>query len=100
LNVPAIGRPRERTHARASIAPHVQDELTELWRRYTSGAVREMYSPGRPGAVRLLEADSLGAAADTPSGLRLVAEGIIDFELIELHAFAAFGMLFAADDAR
>jgi hypothetical protein len=59
-----------------------------------------MYPPGGPGAIRLLDADLLGAAASTPSGLRLVAEGIIEFELIELHAFAAFGLLFAADDAR
>jgi hypothetical protein len=59
-----------------------------------------MYPPGGPGPIRLLDADSLGAAAITPSARRLVAEGIIDFELIELYAFAAFGLLFAADDAR
>jgi hypothetical protein len=100
LNIPAIGRLRELIHARASIAPHVQAELTDLWRHDTSGAVREMYPPSGPGAIRPLDADSLGAAAITPSGLRLVAEGIIDFEVIELHAFAAFGLLFAADDAR
>jgi hypothetical protein len=76
------------------------DEVTDLWRHDTSGAFREMYPPGGPGAIRLLDADSLGAAADTPSGLRLVAEGIIAFERIEPHALAACELLFAADDAR
>jgi hypothetical protein len=100
LKIPAIARPRQGTHARASIALHAQDELTDQWRHNSSWAFRQMYPPSGPGAIRLLDAESLGAAANTPSGLRLVAEGIIDFELIELHAFAAFELLFAADDAR
>ena len=65
-----------------------------------SGAFRETCPPGGPGAIRVLDADSLGAAVNTPPGRRLVAEGIIDFELIEFHAFDALGLLFAADDAR
>jgi hypothetical protein len=100
MKILAIGRPRAGIDVRASIAPHAHREVTELWRLYTSGAVREMYSPGGPGAVLILEADSLGAAADALSSLPLVAERIIEFELIELHPFAASGTLFAADDAR
>jgi hypothetical protein len=42
-----------------------------------------MYSPGGPGAVLVLETDSIDGV------LPLVANDIIDFELIELRPFAA-----------
>jgi len=54
-----------------------------------------MYSPGGPGAVLVLEATSLAAAEQALAELPLVVNGIIDFELVELQPFAAFGMLFA-----
>jgi len=54
-----------------------------------------MYSPGGPGAVLVLEAPAAHDAEAAVASLPLVASGIIEFELIELHPFAALGVLFS-----
>ena len=43
----------------------------------------------------MLEAASKQEAAEILAGLPLVAAGLIQFEVIELHPFGALGMLFA-----
>lgn len=90
----AIGRPREGADIRA-IASHAQAEMSTLWRLYRDGAVREMYSPGQPGAVLVLETAARREAEAALAGLPLVAAGLIVFELIELHPFSAVEVLFA-----
>jgi hypothetical protein len=62
---------------------------------YRAGLVREMYSPGGPGSVIVLEADSAEDATSALAALPLVANKIIEFEVIELRPFAAFEMLFS-----
>ena len=98
MKVLAVGRPRDGIDARTAIAPHVREELGVLWRLYASGTAREMYSPGGPGAVLVLETDSIDAARESLGVLPLVAHEIIDFELIELRPFAAFGSLFTGPE--
>ncbi len=46
----------------------------------------------------VLETDSLGAARESLGVLPLVAHEIIDFELIELRPFAAFGSPFTGPE--
>jgi hypothetical protein len=98
MKVLAVGRPRGGIDARAAIAPYAREELGALWRLYAAGTVREMYSPGGPGAVLVLETESIDAARESLALLPLVANELIDFELIELLPFAAFGSLFAAPE--
>jgi hypothetical protein len=71
--VVAVGRPQAGLDARAAIAPRAGAELTALWALYAAGAVREMYSPGGPRAVLLMESESIAAAAAALAGLPLVA---------------------------
>ncbi len=91
----AIGRPRGGVDAPREIARHAAAEMRELWELYRDGTVREMYSPGGPGAVLVLEAAAREDAGQALAGLPLARAGVIEFELIELHPFAALGMLFA-----
>jgi len=65
----AIGRPREGADVH-EIGRYAREEMAALWQLYRDGAVREMHSPG-----------------------------LIVLELIELHPFSAFEVLFA-DRAR
>jgi hypothetical protein len=90
----AIGRLREGADVR-QIALRAHGEMAALWQLYRDGVVREMYSPGRPGAVLLLETAARQDAEAALAGLPLAAAGVIDFELIELRPFIAFEVLFA-----
>jgi hypothetical protein len=94
MMVLAIGRLREGAEAR-SVALRARDEMRALWRLYRDGVVREMYWPGRPGAVLLLETAAWRDAESALAGLPLAAAGVIEFELIELLPFSAFEVLFA-----
>ncbi len=96
----AIGRPRPGLDAPAEIARHAEAELRSVWRMYVDGFVREIYSPGAPGVILILEAPDAEHARASLAGLPLAASGIIDFEVIELRAFAAFEMLFDNGDHR
>jgi hypothetical protein len=90
----AIGRPRDGAGT-DDIARHAREEMRALWQLYRDGVVREMYSPGRPGAVLVLETVARKEAEAALAGLPLAAGGLIGFELIELHPFSAFEVLFA-----
>lgn len=91
----AVGRPQGEGDPMPAIARHARAEMTALWALYERGVVREMYSPGGPGAVLVMEVDSEEAARSALGELPLVTEGIIDFELIELLPMRALSMLFA-----
>ena len=90
----AIGRPRSGTDGR-EIGRYAREELAALWQLYRDGVVREMYSPGRAGAVLVLEAGGPREAEAAVAALPLATAGLIVFEFIELHPFSAFEMLFA-----
>jgi len=90
----AIGRPCDGADVR-QIARYAREEMRALWQLYRDGVVREMYSPGRPGAVLVLETVARNEAEAALAALPLAAGGLIGFELIELHPFSAFEVLFA-----
>jgi len=94
MRVLAIGRPRDGAGP-DDIARYAREEMRALWQLYRDGVVREMYSPGRPGAVLVLETVARQEAEAALACLPLVTGGLIGFELIELHPFSAFEVLFA-----
>lgn len=96
----AIVRPDDRGDLRAAIAARAQEELCVLWNRYCEGLVREIYSPGGPGAVLIVEAGSRDSAYSALGELPLLADKIMSLELIELHPFTAFEMLFSRKSRR
>jgi hypothetical protein len=90
----AIGRPDDGVGPR-EIACHAREEVAALWDLYRAGVVREMYSPGGPGAVLVLETPGRAEAEAALATLPLTASGLIIFEVIELKPFTAFEVLFA-----
>lgn len=95
----AILRAPDTADVRAALARHAHAELDTLWQLYRDGSVREMYSPGGPGAVLILECESVTAAADLLNTLPLVTSRTVTAELIELHPFQALQMLFGPESA-
>jgi hypothetical protein len=91
----AIMRPRDAVDVRVEVARHADAELRALWELYRDGVVREMYSPGGPGAILILEAESAQDAEQRVSQFPLIASGVMALEVIELRPFAAIEMLFA-----
>ncbi len=94
MKILAILRPIDGIDARSAVVKHAREEMRALWELYRAGAVREMYSPGGPGAILVLEADSREDAAKLLAGLPLLAGNIMSLELIELHPFNALQVLF------
>lgn len=94
MRILAIMHPPEGTDVRTAVMEHAEEEMRSLWGLYLSGLVREMYSPGGPGAVLILEANSLDDARMGLAGLPLLSNGIMTLELTELHPFKALQMLF------
>lgn len=66
----AIGS-RPGIDARAEIARHAEAELWTVWRMYTDGFVRGIYSPGAPGVILILEALNVEYARASLTGLPL-----------------------------
>jgi hypothetical protein len=85
----AIGRPCDGVDSRRDILPHVAAEMRALEGLRRDGLVREAYSPGGPGSVLILEADSREHALAALATLPLAVSHVIEFELIELHPFGA-----------
>jgi hypothetical protein len=96
----AILRPGDGGAVRAAIAARAPEELRVLWNQYRVGLVREIYSPGGPGAVLIVEADSRDSARSALAELPLLADEIMSLELIELQPFTAIEMLFSPESRR
>lgn len=90
----AIMRPRDNKDVRSQIAVHARDELHALWQLYRDGLVREMYYPAGPGAVLILESESVESAIARLAQLPLIVERVMQLELIELQPFRALEILF------
>jgi hypothetical protein len=90
----AVGRPQKGADV-GEIARYAREEMSALWQLYRDERVREMCSPGRPGAVVVLEAASTQDAEAALADLPLAAADLIVFEVIELHPFRALEVLFA-----
>jgi hypothetical protein len=95
----AVMRPREGVDVRAEVARHAEAELRALWQLYRDGVVREMYSPAGPGAVLVLEAESVQEAEHRISEFPLIAAGVMALEVTELRPFGAIEMLFSRPPA-
>jgi hypothetical protein len=62
------------------------EELAAMRSLKAKGALVQAWSPGRPGAVLMLEAPDLAGAASVTAGLPLAAAGVITTEIIPLHS--------------
>jgi hypothetical protein len=72
-------------------------ETKAVWSLFEADFVREAYLTGVPGRVVLaLEADNADGAAGRLRDLPFVAQGLVQFELIELHPFLSWSRLFAS----
>ncbi len=78
------------------IKPHLHDEIKYAWDLYKKGIIREIYfRADNPGAVLVLECESISEAKQTISELPLVKAGLIEFEFIPVGPFVPFENLFA-----
>ena len=100
MKILAVLRPGDGGDVRAAIAARAHEELGVLWNQYREGLVREMYSPGGPGAVLIVEAGSRDSAQSALGELPLLTDNVMTLELIELHPFTAFEMLFSREPRR
>jgi hypothetical protein len=87
-------RPRDGVDVGAEVARHAEEELRALWQLYREGVVREMYSPAGPGAILVLEAESVQKAERLVSQFPLISASVMALEVTELRPFAAIEMLF------
>ena len=81
-----------------SIQPHITAEIKAVWDLYTQGICREFYARAdQPGpAVLLVESASVEDAKKALAKLPLVAQNLIDLDLIPLAPFTGFARLFQA----
>jgi hypothetical protein len=96
LKLLAIMRPRDGVDVRAEVPRHAHTELRALWQLYRDGVVREMYSPGGPGAILLLETESVQTAERLLGALPLISSGVMALEVTQLRPFSAIEMLFSS----
>jgi hypothetical protein len=83
------------------IHPYLRKEAAAAWNHYTDGTVREIYFRlDRPGAVMVLECESVEQARKMTDRLPLVKGGLIRFEFIPLGPFLPFAELFEHEEAR
>jgi len=92
----SVMRPRPGVDVAAEVARHADAELRKVWELYRDGLVRELYAPAGPGAVLILEATSAEDGANAVRQLPLLANEIMELELIELRPFTALQVLFAS----
>jgi hypothetical protein len=95
MKVLAIGRPRPDVDVARELPRLAEPELRAVWTLYRDGVLREMYSPGAPGAVLVFEVGAERDARRLLDALPMVTAGVIEFEVIGLHPFSALDMLFA-----
>jgi hypothetical protein len=69
----------------ATFGRMLAEEIEAMRRLKVAGALSQAWSPGRPGAVLILEAPDLAGATSLAAGLPLAAAGLITTEIIPLH---------------
>lgn len=80
------------------LAPLQQAEARAAWRLHSSGKLRSVHlCPDRPGAVLVLECDSLEDARRQLATLPMVARGLIDFDISRMVPYTAFEALFGPE---
>lgn len=83
MRILAVCRPAESADPEAFRAA-VAEEMAALREMKARGLLLEAYSPGRPGAVLILESD-LDSARREMAALPLAAGGLMTFELTPLQ---------------
>jgi hypothetical protein len=79
------------------VRPRLAEELRGSWALYAKDQLREVYATDRPTrVVFILEAASGSAAAALLAELPLVAAGLFQVDVIELHPFVNWSLLFSA----
>ena len=82
----------------AQLAPLASAEAAAAYRLYAAGVFRAMHLlPERPGAMVVLECESLEAACAVLSGLPMVEAGLIEFDCSRMLPYPGFQALFRAD---
>ena len=69
----------------AEFARCLPDEAAVLRLHKATGVLLDVWSPGGPGAVLMLEVASAASAADFAAALPLSVAGLVTPEIIELH---------------
>jgi len=83
------------------IHPYLREEAAAAWKHYTDGMVREIYFRlDHPGAVMVLECESVEEARKMTDELPLVRADLIRFEFIPLGPFLPFAELFGYEKAQ
>lgn len=73
-------------------------EAREVWRLMGEDFIRDIhFAPNRPAVVLTLEADSAEAARARLATLLMVAQGLLDFDFLELHPYRQLANLFAPE---
>lgn len=82
----------------AQVAPLAAAEAAAAHRLYQAGVFRSMHMlPERPGAMVVLECESLAAAQAVLAGLPMVEAGLIEFDCSRMLPYGGFQALFRAE---
>jgi hypothetical protein len=82
-----------------AMTPHLTAEAAEAWRCYLDGTIRQAYfrtPPAAPGAVLIIEADSLDFAQRLVDAMPLRQAGLVTFEVTPIGPFLPWTALLAA----
>jgi muconolactone delta-isomerase len=76
--------------------PFLKAEAARVWELYQSGVLRELYfRSDQHTAVLILECEGVPQAEELLRDLPLVANGLIQFEILPLAPYPGFARLFA-----
>jgi muconolactone delta-isomerase len=82
----------------AQVAPLAAAEAAAAYRLYEAGVFRSMHMlPERPGAMVVLESESLEAAHAVLSRLPMVEAGLIEFDCSRMLPYGGFKALLRTD---
>jgi len=89
------------THATVeAMTPHLVAEAAESWRCYLEGFIRQAYfraPPAAPGAVLVVEADSLDHAQRLMDAMPLCRAGLVTFEVTPIGPFLPWAALLSTE---
>jgi len=81
------------------LQPLLKPEARRVWELYLAGVLREIYFRADcHSAVLVMECRDVAEARQVLSGLPLVANELIEFEIIPLVAYQGFDRLFAPSE--
>jgi uncharacterized protein YciI len=85
------GRRMMEKFSEAEFAPHMEREAEHLRKLYADGVARQFWSrPDVPGAVGIVEADSLDDAKAKMGTLPLVEAGMLEMTVVPLMPYRGF----------